>query len=220
MSAPSAHGAAPPPSPGRPRTTEASEAAIRACAFAGCAMQAQRATNCGHRGPGGSARFRQHRGRLRPQRPPAGRVAAVFYNLTASETNPELQAVQRRMAGAAGRPRQRDLPGRRAVRPHRRAARAARRTGPDAEQRRLLERVHLDFVRAGARLQGAARERYAAGDGGTGRADHALRAERAARRIELAAGAAQRGRPGRAARLRACRGAPGGGRPRPADVAT
>jgi peptidyl-dipeptidase Dcp len=30
-----------------------------------------------------------------------------------------------------------------------------------AEQRRLLERVHLDFVRAGARLTGAARTRYA-----------------------------------------------------------
>jgi peptidyl-dipeptidase Dcp len=34
--------------------------------------------------------------------------------------------------------------------------------GLTSEQRRLLERVHLDFVRAGARLQGAARERYRA----------------------------------------------------------
>jgi peptidyl-dipeptidase Dcp len=90
------------------------------------------------------------------------RVAAVFYNLTASETNPELQAVQRRMAAPLadhdsaiyldaalfaridGLHAQRDS------------------LGLTAEQRRLLERVHLDFVRAGARLQGAARDRYAA----------------------------------------------------------
>jgi peptidyl-dipeptidase Dcp len=91
-----------------------------------------------------------------------GRVGAVFYNLTASQTSAELQAVQRRMAAPLaahdsevyldaalfGRIdtlyRQRDS------------------LGLDDEQRRLLERVHLDFVRAGARLQGAARERYAA----------------------------------------------------------
>ena len=33
--------------------------------------------------------------------------------------------------------------------------------GLSAEQQRLLERVHLDFVRAGARLAPAAQQRYA-----------------------------------------------------------
>jgi peptidyl-dipeptidase Dcp len=90
-----------------------------------------------------------------------GRIASVFYNLTASHTNPELQAVQRRMAGplaahesavyldAALFARIDTLHERRAS------------LGLSAEQLRLLERVHLDFVRAGARLAGAARQRYA-----------------------------------------------------------
>ena len=38
---------------------------------------------------------------------------------------------------------------------------ARERLNLSAEQRRLLERVHLDFVRSGARLVGAARQRYA-----------------------------------------------------------
>ncbi|MBK7262129.1 MAG: M3 family metallopeptidase [Rubrivivax sp.] len=91
-----------------------------------------------------------------------GRVAAMFYNLTASETNAELQAVQRRMAAplaehdsavyldAALFGRIDNLHARRDALPL------------SAEQGRLLERVHLDFVRAGARLQGPSRERYAA----------------------------------------------------------
>jgi peptidyl-dipeptidase Dcp len=90
-----------------------------------------------------------------------GRIASVFYNLTASETHPALQAVQRNMAGplaahesaiyldAALFERIDALHERRAQ------------LGLSAEQRRLLERVHLDFVRAGARLQGEARVRYA-----------------------------------------------------------
>jgi peptidyl-dipeptidase Dcp len=89
------------------------------------------------------------------------RIEAVFYNLCASETSPALQAVQREMAAplaahtnavfmdAALFERIDALHGRRAS------------LGLDAESLRLLERVHLDFVRAGARLQGAARERYA-----------------------------------------------------------
>jgi peptidyl-dipeptidase Dcp len=89
------------------------------------------------------------------------RIASVFYNLTASHTNPALQAVQREMAGPlaahdnaiyldAG------LFARIEAVHERRAG-----LGLTPEQLRLLERVHLDFVRAGARLQGPARERYA-----------------------------------------------------------
>ncbi|MDR7267599.1 peptidyl-dipeptidase Dcp [Pelomonas saccharophila] len=90
------------------------------------------------------------------------RLEHLFYTLAASATSPELQAVQRAMAapladhgsavymhqGLFGRVEalfeQRDQ------------------LGLTAEQRRLLERVHLDFLRAGARLAPAARERYAA----------------------------------------------------------
>ncbi|MEP7282300.1 MAG: M3 family metallopeptidase [Rubrivivax sp.] len=89
-------------------------------------------------------------------------IASVLYSLTASHTNDELQAVQRRSAAPLAA--------------HENAvyldaalfaridALHERRTalGLDAEQQRLLERTHLDFVRAGARLQGADRTRYAA----------------------------------------------------------
>jgi len=90
------------------------------------------------------------------------RLEAVFYNLTASHTSPVLQAVQREMAGPLAAhvnaiylnaPLFARLDG----------LHAQRNTlGLDGEQRRLLERIHFDFVMAGARLQGAARERYAA----------------------------------------------------------
>jgi peptidyl-dipeptidase Dcp len=89
------------------------------------------------------------------------RIASVFYNLTASHTNPALQAVQREMAGPlAGHENAIYLDAglfARVEAVHER--RAAMALAP--EQLRLLERVHLDFVRAGARLHGAARERYA-----------------------------------------------------------
>jgi peptidyl-dipeptidase Dcp len=89
------------------------------------------------------------------------RLETVFYNLTASETSPALQAVQRRMAAPLAAHNN-------AVYMH--AAlfarvdavmQAAGSAGLGDEQRRLLERVHTDFVRAGARLQGEAQRRYA-----------------------------------------------------------
>ena len=89
------------------------------------------------------------------------RVASVFYNLSASHTSPELQAVQRSMAGPLAA--------------HDSAVymdpvlfarvdqlhRQREGLGLGAEQQRLLERVHLDFVRSGARLGAEARQRYA-----------------------------------------------------------
>ena len=89
------------------------------------------------------------------------RIASVFHNLAASATDEALQAVQRRVAAPLAAHhsaiymdpalfarvdalhRERDA------------------IGLTDEQRRLLERVHLDFVRAGARLTGPARDRYA-----------------------------------------------------------
>jgi peptidyl-dipeptidase Dcp len=89
------------------------------------------------------------------------RIESLFYNLTASHTSPALQAVQREVAAPlaahanavymhAGLFRRIDAL-------HQRRAAA----GWTPEQLRLLERIHLDFVRAGARLQGAAQRRYA-----------------------------------------------------------
>ncbi|MBX3636001.1 MAG: M3 family metallopeptidase [Rubrivivax sp.] len=89
------------------------------------------------------------------------RIATAFYTLTASATSPELQAVQRAVAApmaAHGSAVYMDA----ALFARIDALHAQR----DAlaltpEQRRLLERIHLDFVRAGARLAPAARVRYA-----------------------------------------------------------
>ena len=90
-----------------------------------------------------------------------GRIEAVFYNLTASQTSPELQAVQRDLAAPlsahysavfmhAGLFRRVD------------ALHARRDDLPlTPEQRRLLERTHLDFVRSGAKFAPEAQARYA-----------------------------------------------------------
>jgi peptidyl-dipeptidase Dcp len=88
-------------------------------------------------------------------------VSAVFFNLAASSTSPELQAVQRSMAGPLAAHNS-------AVYMHAAlfaridAVHKARHTsGLLPEQLRLVERVHLDFVRAGAQLAPDARKRFA-----------------------------------------------------------
>ncbi len=90
-----------------------------------------------------------------------GAVAMTFFNLTSSATSPELQSVQRAVAGplaahhsavyqdAALFARIDGLHVRRAE------------LGLNAEQRRLLERTHLAFVRSGACLPLPARQRHA-----------------------------------------------------------
>jgi peptidyl-dipeptidase Dcp len=89
------------------------------------------------------------------------RVAAVFYNLTSSATSPALQAVQRAMAAPMAA---------HASAVYMDAALFARvdavheqrtRLGLSGEAQRLVERIHLDFVRSGARLAPAAQQRYA-----------------------------------------------------------
>ena len=86
----------------------------------------------------------------------------LFSTLSASASSPELQAVQRRMAAPlAAHTNAIYLNAalfERVERLHERRASL----GLPPESLRLLERVHLDFVRAGARLQGEARARYAA----------------------------------------------------------
>jgi peptidyl-dipeptidase Dcp len=89
------------------------------------------------------------------------RIGSVFYNLTASETSPALQAVQREMAAplaAHDSAVYMDA----ALFARIDALHAGRETlGLNPEQRRLLERIHLDFVRSGARLAPDAQRRYA-----------------------------------------------------------
>ena len=88
------------------------------------------------------------------------RIDQLFYNLTAAETSPVLQAVEREMAAPLTAHSN-------AVYMHKSLfARIdtlyqQRSTlGLTAEQMRLLERVHLDFVRAGATLSAVAQARY------------------------------------------------------------
>jgi peptidyl-dipeptidase Dcp len=90
------------------------------------------------------------------------RVEAVFYNLCASETSPALQVVQRDMAqplaahGNAIYLNPRLFARLDALHSKRQDL------GLPPQGLRLLERLHSDFVRAGARLVGAQRDRYAA----------------------------------------------------------
>ena len=89
------------------------------------------------------------------------RLEGLFYNLTASETSPALQAAERELAPRLAAHNN-------AIYMHAavfarldsvHARRDALRLSP--EQRRVLERFHFDFVRAGAKLQPAEQRRYA-----------------------------------------------------------
>ncbi len=89
------------------------------------------------------------------------RIEGLFYNLAASETSPTLQAAQRRLA-----PRLAAHGSAVFMNPalfaridtlHAQRERLAL----TPEQTRVLERYHFDFVRAGARLNAAAQQRYA-----------------------------------------------------------
>lgn len=90
------------------------------------------------------------------------RIERAFSNLTASATSPELQAAERELAprlaahDAAIYLHEALFARIDAVHEHRQEL------GLTPEQLRLTERIHLDFVRAGARLAPAARARVAA----------------------------------------------------------
>jgi peptidyl-dipeptidase Dcp len=89
------------------------------------------------------------------------RIAMLFGNLTASHTDPALQTVERTMAPRfAAHQNAIRLNGRLFQRIDQLHARRDA-LGLDAEDRRLLDRLHLDFVLSGARLEGEARQRYA-----------------------------------------------------------
>ncbi|MBQ0957520.1 M3 family metallopeptidase [Ideonella sp. 4Y11] len=90
------------------------------------------------------------------------RLDALLGNLTASHTSPELQAVQRALAGpmAAHDTAVRTHPGVFARLDQLQAQREQ--PGLSPEQRRLVERLHTDALRAGARFAPAQREAYQA----------------------------------------------------------
>ncbi|WP_395688020.1 M3 family metallopeptidase [Caenimonas koreensis] len=88
------------------------------------------------------------------------RIDLLFYNLCASETSPDLQAVQRRMAVPLAAHESavfmHEALFRRVLALHEKR----HQLGLTPEQARLLERLHLRFVRAGALLRGQAKQRY------------------------------------------------------------
>jgi len=90
------------------------------------------------------------------------RIGQLFHNLCSSETSPALQAVERTMAPKLAAHHSAIYLN--AALFGRVDALHARRDGLGltTEARRLLERVHLDFVLAGARLDEAAKRRFAA----------------------------------------------------------
>ena len=88
------------------------------------------------------------------------KVEAVFHNLASSHTNPAIQEIERDMARVLAK-HWNDIYLNAALF-KRIDSLAGAQLALDAESRRVLERYHLDFVRAGARLEGKARDRYAA----------------------------------------------------------
>ncbi|KDO33213.1 hypothetical protein SPRG_02023 [Saprolegnia parasitica CBS 223.65] len=86
------------------------------------------------------------------------KILGVYYNLCGSYAPPELQAVQRELAGplAAFGAKVTTYPGLF----ERIEAVYATREGFNTEDRRLIERIHLDFVRQGARFDKATQDRY------------------------------------------------------------
>jgi peptidyl-dipeptidase Dcp len=89
------------------------------------------------------------------------RVELVFSNLAASHTNDALQAIERDMAPVLARHWNEIYLNAALFRRIDSLFEARAPLGLDPESLRVLERHHLDFVRAGARLEGAARERLA-----------------------------------------------------------
>ena len=88
------------------------------------------------------------------------RISLLFHNLTSSETSPELRSIQLEMAPRLAAHENAIYMNAALFRriDHLRENRASLQLQPD--EMRLLERVHLDFVRAGATLKDSQRARY------------------------------------------------------------
>jgi peptidyl-dipeptidase Dcp len=88
------------------------------------------------------------------------RVESLFHNLCSSHTSPELQAVQRRMAVPLAAHQSAIYMDAKLFARVQAVHDKRQQLKLDGESLRLLERVHLDFVRAGAKLAPAAQARY------------------------------------------------------------
>lgn len=89
------------------------------------------------------------------------RVLRVFYNLTSSDTNPELQAIERDIAPILSRHSTEISLDPRFFARVDTIFQRGKRQKLDAEQRRVLERTHSSLVRAGAQLDPEAKKRMA-----------------------------------------------------------
>jgi peptidyl-dipeptidase Dcp len=88
------------------------------------------------------------------------RIERLFFNLAASETSPALQAVEREVAPRLAAHESGIFLNARLFTRIDALHRQCEQLGFEGEQRRLLERVHLDFVRAGATLGPVEKERF------------------------------------------------------------
>jgi peptidyl-dipeptidase Dcp len=88
------------------------------------------------------------------------RIDMLFSNLTASETSPALQEVERRMAAPLAAHENAIYTNTALFARIDALFTTRQQLGLNAEQFRLLERIHLDFVRAGAKLERAKKQRY------------------------------------------------------------
>jgi peptidyl-dipeptidase Dcp len=90
------------------------------------------------------------------------RVSSVFHNLAGSDTNAEIQAIERRIAPRFAKHHSRIYQDAKLFKRVDALMRAKDELGLTEEQARVLERYHRAFVRAGAGLTPKARERMAA----------------------------------------------------------
>jgi peptidyl-dipeptidase Dcp len=90
------------------------------------------------------------------------RVAAVFFNLTSSHTNDDLQAIQREMAPKLAAHHSAILMNTKMFFRVQALVDSGGASDLDAEQARVLELYHRMFIKAGAKLDGAARGRMTA----------------------------------------------------------
>ncbi len=90
------------------------------------------------------------------------KVEAVFSNLAASHTNDALQQIERDMAPILAKHWNEIYLNAQLFRRIDALQNERANLKLDAESLRVLERYHLDFVRAGAKLEGGARQRFAA----------------------------------------------------------
>jgi peptidyl-dipeptidase Dcp len=90
------------------------------------------------------------------------RVASVFFNLSGTDTSPEIEEIERKIAPRLAKHNMRIYQDAKLFKRVAALMRQAAGVELSEEQRRVLERYHRAFVRAGAQLQAGARRRLAA----------------------------------------------------------